>query len=158
MQLVAAMHEHQRTTFGLTARSILRQGWQQALSDRLRQLPRKTPEDWYGGGEVDHPSTLIRRIAPKRDFGTMHFDASDILVVRYLGKLPAARGLSFGLADWVARELRDPDGDDGTDDEHAAATGEEGSENIDSSGASEDTDGNGAAEEQGRATGEGEKT
>lgn len=105
MQLVAALHEHQRATFGFTSRSILRQAWNTALSDRLEALERKPSDSFYNEGDVDHPSALIRLIAPEGDFGTMHFEAGDILVVRFLSKLSAAQGLSFGVADWVARDL-----------------------------------------------------
>jgi hypothetical protein len=107
LSLVAAMYRHQRTALGFTARSILRQGWQRSLSNQLSALERTAGSDVFDAGEVDHESALIRCIAPEGDlFDSVHFDASDVLVVRYLENLPVANGLDFGVTDWVARKLR----------------------------------------------------
>ncbi len=139
MQLIAAMHEHQRRTFGLTPRSLLRQGWRTALSNQIAQLPHKASRDWSDESEVDHPSALIRRIAPTGHLGMMQVDASDILVARYLSRLPAAQGLSFGVAEWIEREFGDTD--DGTNAEHSNEHPRKGGDEGDSSS------GSGAVEE-----------
>ena len=110
MKVVAAMYQHQGTTLGLTARSLVRDRWKGSLSNRLGALERRVGGDEFGGGGVVHESALIRRIVPDHGLlDDLYFDVGDILVVRYLQTLVAANGLDFGIAGWVARELRELD-------------------------------------------------
>lgn len=112
MKLVAAMYAHEQAALGLTARSVLRHNWKRALSDQLRSLPRRPGGHEFDHGEVEHESRLIRRIAPDPGLiSSLHVDAGDIFVVRYLENMPVANGLDFGVTGWVARELRQLDTD-----------------------------------------------
>jgi hypothetical protein len=67
LQIIAAMHNHQRNLFAITHRAIGRTRWQMALNEVLRDLPRVRTTDPFGNEEVRHHSTLIRRIAPDHD-------------------------------------------------------------------------------------------
>lgn len=118
LQIIAAMHNHQRNLFAITHRAIGRTRWQMAVNSILADLPREAPLRPFGEGRVQHESALIRRIAPSDRVGMM-FEASDIFVVRFLRSIDGATTLDFGVADWVVEEIgaaSDGDGDgDGED-------------------------------------------
>jgi len=119
LQIIAAMHNHQRNLFAITHRAIGRTRWQMALNEVLRDLPRVRTTDPFGNEEVRHHSTLIRRIAPDHDLVGSMFQASDIFVVRFLRTIGEGSSLDFGLADWVVDAVAagedDPDnGDEGS--------------------------------------------
>jgi hypothetical protein len=112
LQIVAAMHNHERNLFGITHRAIGRTRWQMALNRALEELPRDEPDHFFQPGAVRHDSPLIRRIAPHDDLVGSMFQASDIFVIRHLETIEGAADLDFGVADWVREELDRLDEDD----------------------------------------------
>lgn len=114
LSVIAAMHSHQRQLFAISPRSVLRTQWQMAANQALGSLPkRETPGRFYSS-EADHPSALIRSIAPSDDLmSTMSIEASDLFIVQFLSKIPGAMALDFGVADWVVEEIEGTElGDD----------------------------------------------
>ena len=111
---IAALCAYHGSQLGLTPRSSLRMRWQMAFTDRLSQLPREPQSAQvspFDTPEVDHPSALIRNIAPMQD-DFMPFlmnGAVDVFVVRFLRHLDAASGLDFGVSNETARDLEDED-------------------------------------------------
>lgn len=111
MTIVAGMHQYHRNLFALTHRGTVRTRWQMAANSILADLPRATPSRPWGDGEVQHKSSLIRRIAPGGDLMFSPFNASDIFAVSFLRSLPGGEAHDFGVADWVADAIA-PDADD----------------------------------------------
>jgi hypothetical protein len=122
LKRVAGMHAYHRNQFALTHRATTRTRWEMAANHVLSEVPRAQSTSWYDDGEVEHPSPMIRRIAPRRDDLGSPFHASDIFAVVYLVPRPDASGLDFGVADWVARDLID------NEDEEASGDGDDAEE------------------------------
>lgn len=108
---------HHEQLFAISPRSVLRTQWQMRICQLIESLPRTASADGFSEGEVDHPSQLIRRIAPSPPMGFMYLDARDVFVARYLLGRPEAAGLTFGMPDSKLEELSEDDDTSGGADE-----------------------------------------
>lgn len=96
--LAAISSNHQIPSFRMPARTKLRIKRQMMLEQRLSQLPRKQTGGFIPYWQVDHPSELIRHIAPMNDdIPYMYVDAIDIFTVKYLMTVPSKKQLDFGI-------------------------------------------------------------
>lgn len=109
LRIISAGTSHQQRLFAISPRATLRTRREMFLSQLLSQLTRRPGRHQFAEGEVEHPSALIRRIAPSNGMGMMFLDASDVFIARFLMMLQGADGIDFGLADGKASELRDID-------------------------------------------------
>ena len=117
LAIVAALHNHQRHLFALTPRGTGRARWQMRVGELLTALPRGPSSSPFDPGQVEHPSALIRRIAPRGDLlGGLTHDASDLFVVRFVRTLVGADQLDFGVADWVIEALTEGEDEDDEED------------------------------------------
>lgn len=108
LRIIALLHRHQRHLFALTHRATARTRWQMRISEILGELPREGSTSPFHDGPVEHPSPLIRRIAPDiGSLGGLMFQASDIFVIEFLRNVDGGGALDFGVADWVAEALDD---------------------------------------------------
>lgn len=91
---------HQTPDLTITPRENLRSRWHLAMARLLNDLPRQGTNDFYSQPTVQHPSELIRRIAPwdgRTPF--THADSIDVFTVKYLITVPTNLSLDFGVAD-----------------------------------------------------------
>jgi hypothetical protein len=117
LAIVAALHNHQRHLFALTPRGTGRTRWQMRVSELLIALPRGPSSNPFDPGPVEHPSALIRKIAPRDDLiGGLTYDASDLFVVRFVRTLAGADQLDFGVADWVIEAFTEGEDEDDQED------------------------------------------
>jgi hypothetical protein len=122
LRSVAAWIAYENSRIGFSPRGIVRQRWERSLSEALQELPRGPAQRgrFYEPGEVQHPSPLIRHLAPNDDLiGMLHGDAIAVFVAIYLAKREGAAGLDFGLRDGLQEDLQEAmeEADDGPDGE-----------------------------------------
>jgi hypothetical protein len=123
LRTVAAWIAYEKSCIGFSPRGIVRQRWERSLSEALGELPRGPAQRdrFYEPGEVEHPSPLIRHLAPDDDLiGMLHGDAIAVFVAIYLAKREGAAGLDFGLRDGLEKDLQEAmeGADDGPDGEN----------------------------------------
>jgi hypothetical protein len=114
LKQMAVFNAFQQTQFTMTPRSVMRTRWQMALGNTLEELPRDEEAQTghpLGHRPVKHQSRLIRRIAPDEGMlGSMLLhNARDVFIELFLAKQDGAKGIDFGVADWIGRELADED-------------------------------------------------
>jgi hypothetical protein len=110
LQTIATWIAFENRRLGFSPRGMVRQGWERGLSQALAELPRGAPRGgrFFAPGRVEHPSSLIRHIAPNDDMiGMLRGEATEVFVALYLAKLDAAAELDFGLRDGLAEELQE---------------------------------------------------
>ncbi|HXV05233.1 MAG TPA: hypothetical protein VFP23_04950, partial [Solirubrobacterales bacterium] len=110
LRTVAAWIAYENGRLGFSPRAILRQGWKRSLSGALQELPRRPAQRgrFYEQGEVEHPSPLIRHLAPNDDLiGMLHGDAIAVFVALYLAKREGDAELDFGLRDGLQEDLQE---------------------------------------------------
>ena len=124
LRSVAAWIAYENSRIGFSPRGTVRQRWERFLSEALQELPRGPARGgrFYEPGEVQHPSPLIRHLAPDDDLiGMLHGDAIAVFVAIYLAKREGAAGLDFGLRDGLQEDLQEAmeEADDVSDGEGA---------------------------------------
>jgi hypothetical protein len=133
LQTIASWIAFENRRLGFSPRGMVRQGWERGLSRALAEFPRGAPQGgrFFAPGRVEHPSPLIRHIAPSDDMiGMLHGEATEVFVALYLAKLDAPAELDFGLRDGLAEELQEAfaDEDEAGDGDGAGADGNAGDE------------------------------
>lgn len=106
LTFIAGISYHYKTLLGvLTPRADLRGRREMRLGDILRDLPRSESSDPFSDPPVEHPSALIRAIAPRHEITMLTADAIDVFIVKYLVTLPSATGLDFGMSQADINEI-----------------------------------------------------
>lgn len=117
LQFIATAVAHSKHLFAISPRQILRTSWEMRLGALLETLPRGRPRHEFDEGPREHPSALIRRIAPSHGMPFMFFHPDEVFVARYLMTLETAAGLDFGLRPDQVERLQNLDDDQGEEEQ-----------------------------------------
>lgn len=113
VQWIAHVCAFRQRPLAIAPRTLLRTQREMEVTRILGDLPR-APGNGFDG-TVQHPSALIRRIAPSGFSPIAFFDAADVFIVRYLMRQPGAQGLDFGVMVDKVESLSNLDDDSGGD-------------------------------------------
>ncbi len=113
LQSFALISDYHQTPRGvITPRATLRSRWEIALARLLGNLPRQRTTGFYSRPPVEHPSALIRNIAPSTDLPHMFSDATDVFTVKYFLERQDASGFDFGVNQSKVDHINRQQGDD----------------------------------------------